>query len=107
MNTVNLIGRLTKDLELRYTSNNIAFCNFTIAINRPFKNESGENEVDFINCVAWRNTAENMSKYCGKGDQIGIIGRIQTRNYENNEGKRIYITEIACDSVQFLGQKRS
>ena len=105
MNKTFLVGRLTKDPELKYLSNNIAVANFTIAINRTFTNQIGEREADFINIVVWRKQAENVKKYLSKGSLVGIDGRIQTRNYENPEGKRVYITEVVADNVQFLESK--
>jgi single-strand DNA-binding protein len=105
MNKTFLVGRLTKDPELKYLSNNIAVANFTIAINRTFTNQTGEREADFINIVVWRKQAENVKKYLSKGSLVGIDGRIQTRNYENPEGKKVYITEVVADNVQFLESK--
>lgn len=107
LNRVVLVGRLTKDIELRYTSSNVAVAQFTIAVNRTFSNQSGEREADFVNCVAWRNQAENMSKYVKKGALIGVDGRIQTRSYDDATGKRVYVTEVVADSVQFLEPKGS
>lgn len=104
INRTVLVGRLTKDIELRYTQSNIAYCRFTLAVNRSFKKE-GEQEADFINCIAWRNQAENMAKYIGKGSLIGVEGRIQTGSYEK-DGQRIYTTDVVCDSVQFLEPKQ-
>ena len=104
-NTV-LVGRLTKDAELRYTGSGIATASFTIAIDRPFKNASGEKETDFINCVAWRKTAEILSNYTRKGSQVGVTGRIQTRNYTNNSGQKVYVTEVVAESVQLLDSKK-
>ncbi|MGI6329544.1 MAG: single-stranded DNA-binding protein [Bacilli bacterium] len=105
MNKVFLIGRLTKDPELRYLNDNTAVVNFTIAINRLFTNQSGEREADFINVVAWRRQAENIKKYLNKGSLLAVDGRIQTRNYENKEGVRVYVTEVVADNVQFLESK--
>lgn len=101
MNRCVLVGRLTKNPELRHTSNNVAVCSFTIAINRPF----GENEADFIDCQTWRVQAENLAKYMKKGSMIGIDGRIQSRSYNNKEGKTVYTTEVIADVVQFLEKK--
>lgn len=106
INRVVLVGRLTKDPELRYTPNGVAVCTFTLAVNRPFTNQEGERDVDFINCVTWRKTAENLANYQKKGNLIGIEGRIQTRSYEGNDGKRRYITEVIAESVQFLEPKK-
>ncbi|NFJ83985.1 single-stranded DNA-binding protein [Clostridium botulinum] len=95
------IGNLTKDIDLKFTEGGTAVANFTIAIRRNFKN-NGQYESDFINCVAFNKTAEILGKYTHKGSKIGIAGRIQTRNYENKEGQKIYITEIVVDEVEFL-----
>lgn len=97
-----LIGRLTKDPEVKYTQSNLAVCSFTIAVNRAFKKENEEREADFIQCVAWRNQAENLAKFTKKGSQIAVEGRIQTRNYEGQDGKKIYVTEVVADSIVFL-----
>lgn len=105
MNKVVLIGRLTKDPDLRYTSSNIAAVSFTIAINRTFTNQQGVREADFINIVAWRKQAENVKKYITKGNLVAVEGRIQTRNYDDKEGKKVYVTEVVADSVQFLEPK--
>lgn len=107
LNRVVLVGRLTKDPDLRYTAGGVAVANFTIAVNRPFSNQQGEREADFINCVIWRKPAENLANYMGKGSLVGVDGRIQTRSYDNQEGKRVYITEVVADSVQFLESKNS
>jgi len=108
MNKAILIGRLTRDPELRYTSSNRAVCQFTIAIDRPFTNQAtGQRETDFINVVAWDKTGENIGKYMTKGRLIAVEGRIQTRNYENNEGRRVYVTEVIASNVQFLESKNS
>ena len=105
MNTVNLVGRITKDLELRYTPSGVATVRFTIAVNRQFKKD-GQPDADFINCVAWRKTAENLANYQSKGSQIGVIGRIETGSYENSEGKRVYTTDIVANEIIFLGSKK-
>ena len=108
MNKAILIGRLTKDPEVRYTSSNRAVCQFTIAIDRPFTNQaSGQREADFINVVAWDRTGENVGKFMTKGRLIAVEGRIQTRNYENNEGRRVYVTEVVASNVQFLESKNA
>ena len=108
MNKAILIGRLTRDPELRYTSSNRAVCQFTVAIDRPFTNQaSGQREADFINVVAWDKTGENIGKYMTKGRLIAVEGRIQTRNYENNEGRRVYVTEVIASNVQFLESKNA
>ena len=108
MNKAILIGRLTRDPELRYTSSNRAVCQFTVAIDRPFTNQStGQREADFINVVAWDKTGENIGKYMTKGRLIAVEGRIQTRNYENNEGKKVYVTEVIASNVQFLESRNA
>src|SRR5699024_9998343 len=106
MNRTILVGRLTKDPELRYTANGVAVANFTLAVNRNFKNKQGEQEADFINCIVWQKPAENAANYLKKGSLAGVDGRIQTRNHENNEGRRVYVTEVVAESVQFLEPKR-
>ena len=105
MNKVILIGRLTKDPELRYTSSNVATASFSVAVDRNFTNQSGEREADFINIVVWRKQAENCKNYLTKGSQVAIEGRIQTRNYDGQDGKKVYVTEVVADNVQFLGTK--
>lgn len=105
MNRVVLVGRLTKDPDLRYTANGVPVATFTLAVNRTFTNQQGEREADFINCVIWRKPAENVSNFLKKGSLAGVDGRIQTRNYEGQDGKRVYITEVLAESVQFLEPK--
>ncbi|MBM7645516.1 single-strand DNA-binding protein [Scopulibacillus daqui] len=105
INRVVLVGRLTKDPELRYTPNGVAVANFTIAVNRPFTNQQGERDADFIQVVVWRRQAENAANYLSKGSLAGVDGRLQTRSYENNDGRRVYVTEVVADSVQFLEPK--
>lgn len=102
INNVTLIGRLTKDAELRYTPSNVAVATFTLAVNRTFKNENGDREADFINCVMWRQQAENLANWAKKGALIGITGRIQTRNYDNQQGQRVYVTEVVAEQFQLL-----
>lgn len=102
INNVTLVGRLTKDVELKYTPSNVANVSFTLAVNRTFKNANGEREADFINCVIWRQAAENFANWAKKGALIGITGRIQTRNYENGQGQRVYVTEVVADNFQML-----
>ena len=97
-----LVGRMTRDAELRYTPQNQAVATFTLAVNRNFKNQSGEREADFINVVIWRQQAENLANWAKKGALIGITGRIQTRNYENQQGQRVYVTEVVADNFQML-----
>lgn len=101
INRVVLVGRITKDPELKVTSSNIPVVSFTIAVNRSFTDQSGERQADFINCVVWRKQAENLARYIKKGGLLGIEGRIQTRNYETEQGMR-YVTEVLCESIQFL-----
>ncbi|EBF5150769.1 single-stranded DNA-binding protein [Listeria monocytogenes] len=107
MNRVVLVGRLTKDPELRYTPAGVAVATFTLAVNRTFTNQQGEREADFINCVVWRKPAENVANFLKKGSMAGVDGRVQTRNYEGNDGKRVYVTEIVAESVQFLEPRNS
>src|SRR5690625_7206323 len=107
LNRVVLVGRLTKDPDLRYTPNGVAVANFTIAVNRPFTNQQGNREADFINCVVWRRPAENLANYMKKGSMIGVDGRVQTRTFEGQDGKTVFVTEIVADSVQFLESKGS
>ncbi|WP_284140650.1 MULTISPECIES: single-stranded DNA-binding protein [unclassified Virgibacillus] len=107
LNRVVLVGRLTKDPDLRYTPNGVAVANFTVAVNRPFTNQQGNREADFINCVIWRRPAENLANYMKKGSMIGVDGRIQTRSFEGQDGKMVYITEVVADNVQFLETKGS
>lgn len=107
MNRVTLVGRLTKNPELRHTNTGTAVLNFTLAVNRQFKNQDGVREADFINMVAWRKTAELINEYLSKGSQIGVDGRIQTRNYEGEDGKRVYITEVVAETIEFLDTKKN
>ena len=104
MNRVELIGRITRDPELRYTSSNIATTRFTLAVNRPFQSQNGEQGTDFINVVVWRKQAENVKKYVSKGSLVAVEGRIQTGSYEK-DGQRVYTTDVVADSVQFLESK--
>ncbi|MED0717281.1 MULTISPECIES: single-stranded DNA-binding protein [Aeribacillus] len=103
INHVTLVGRLTKDPEIRYTSEGAPVANITLAVSRNFRNAAGEIDTDFVHCTLWRRTAENTANYCRKGSIVGVIGRIQTRNYENSEGKKVYVTEVVADSVRFMG----
>lgn len=107
LNRVVLVGRLTKDPDLRYTPNGVAVANFTVAVNRPFSNQQGNREADFINCVIWRRQAENLANYMKKGSMVGVDGRIQTRSFDGQDGKRVFITEVVAESVQFLESKGS
>ena len=108
MNKVILIGRLTRDPELKTTSSGTATTTFSIAVDRNFVNQqTGQREADFINCVAWRKQAENIARYCTKGTQVAVEGRIQVRNYDAQDGTKRYVTEVICDNVTFLGSKSS
>lgn len=102
INNVVLVGRLVRDPELRYTPNNQAVATFSLAVNRNFKGQNGEREADFINCVIWRQQAENLANWAKKGALIGITGRIQTRSYENQQGRRVYVTEVVANNFQLL-----
>ena len=102
INSTVLVGRLTRDPELKYTGNNIAVASFSLAVNRNFKDANGERETDFINCVIWRQQAENLVNWAKKGALIGITGRIQTRSYENQQGQRVYVTEVVAENFQML-----
>lgn len=103
MNYSFLIGRLTKDPDLRYTPNGTAVTTFTVAVDR----NNDKKEADFIAVVTWSKLAENVAQYCAKGKLVSVVGRIQTRNYENNEGKKVYVTEIVANEVKFLEPKGS
>ena len=105
MNKVILIGRLTRDPEMRTTTSGVSSTTFTLAVNRNFTNQNGEREADFIDCVAWRRQAENIAKYCTKGTQVAVDGRIQTRSYDAPDGTKRYVTEVIADNVTFLGAK--
>ena len=105
MNKFILMGRLTKDVEMRQTPNGIAVARFAIAVNRRFKNANGEYDVDFINCIAWRKTGEFISRYFQKGSMIAVVGSIQTRSWDGNDGKKQYATEVIVDEVYFTGSK--
>lgn len=106
LNRVILIGRLTRDPELRYTPAGVAVTQFTLAVDRPFTSQGGEREADFIPVVTWRQLAETCANYLRKGRLTAVEGRIQVRNYENNEGKRVYVTEVIADNVRFLESNR-
>jgi single-strand DNA-binding protein len=107
MNKVILLGRLTKDPETRYTqSTNTQVTSFTLAVNRRFVKQGEERQADFINIVSWNKTAEFVSKYFSKGQQVGVIGRIQTRNYDDEQGVKHYITEVIAEEVYFAGEKK-
>ncbi|MFD1317301.1 single-stranded DNA-binding protein [Loigolactobacillus zhaoyuanensis] len=105
INNAVLTGRLTRDVELRYTAGGAAVASFTLAVNRPFTNKSGEREADFINCVMWRKSAENFANFTHKGSLVGLVGRIQTRSYDNDAGTRVYVTEVVADNFSLLEPK--
>ncbi|OTP25078.1 single-stranded DNA-binding protein [Enterococcus faecalis] len=105
INTVTLVGRLTKEPDLRYTSNGIAVAQFILAVNRNFTNQNGDREADFINCVIWRKPAETLSNYARKGTLIGVVGHIQTRYYDNKQNQRVYVTEVVVDNFRLLESK--
>lgn len=107
MNVAVLVGRLTKDPELRRTNSDKAVASFILAVNRPFKNKDGDNEADFIRIVVWGKQAENVEKYITKGSQVAVDGRIQTHSYDDNDGKRVFVTEVVADNVTFLDTKKS
>lgn len=107
INRVVLVGRMTKDADLRYTPSGVAVATFTIALNRTYSNQQGEKEADFINCVIWRKPAENVANFTKKGSLVGVEGRIQTRSFDGQDGKRVYVTEVVADSVQFLEPKNN
>jgi single-strand DNA-binding protein len=105
INNVTLVGRLTKDPDLRYTSGGKGVATFTLAVNRNFTNQAGEREADFIQCVIWRKPAETLANYARKGTLLGVTGRIQTRSYDNQQGQRVYVTEVVAESFQLLESK--
>lgn len=107
MNRVFLIGRLTRDPELRYTGSNLPVATFSLAVNRNFSNQNGEREADFINIVVWRKQAENCKNYLKQGSQCAVEGRLQTRTYDDQNGQKRYITEVVADNVEFLGSRNS
>lgn len=107
MNKIILIGRLTKDPELRYTPSAVAVTQFTLAVDRPFKKEGAEREADFLPIIVWRAAAEACANHLKKGSLVAVEGRIQTRNYENNEGRRVYVTEVVAENVRFLSQPKN
>lgn len=107
INRVVLVGRLTKDPEFRTTQSGVDVTTFTLAVNRNFKDKNGEQQADFINCVVFRKQAENVNNYLNKGSLAGVDGRLQSRSYENKEGNRVFVTEVVCDSVQFLEPKNA
>ncbi|MDH6364319.1 single-strand DNA-binding protein [Enterococcus sp. PF1-24] len=105
INNVVLVGRLTKDPDLRYTSSGIAVATFTLAVNRSYTSQDGNREADFINCVIWRKSAETLANFGRKGSLIGVTGRIQTRSYDNQQGQKVYVTEVVADNFQMLESK--
>lgn len=107
INRVVLVGRLTRDVDLRYTKSGTAVGQFTMAVNRQYTNANGDREADFLNCIIWRKSAENLSNFTHKGSLVGIDGRLQTRNYENKEGQRVYVTEVVVDNFSLLDSKAS
>ncbi len=107
INKAVLVGRLVRDPEYRTTPSGVQVATFTLAVNRTFTNQQGEREADYINCVVFRKTAENVNQYLSKGKLAGVDGRLQSRSYENNEGQKVFVTEVVCDNVQFLEPKGS
>lgn len=105
INQVTIVGRLTRDPELRKTGEGLSVTSITLAVNRQFRNQHGEIEADFVQCTLWKKAAENTAQYCRKGSVVGITGRLHSRNYDNKEGKRVYVTEVVAESIQFLGAK--
>lgn len=105
INRIVLVGRMTRDPELRRTNTGTAVTSFTLAVNRSIKTADGQ-EADFINCVVWNKVAENVEQYCSKGSLVGIEGRLRSRSYDNAQGQKVYVTEVVCDSVQFLDTKK-
>lgn len=102
MNKVELVGRLTKEPEVKLTSNQTEYCNFTVAVDRKFKDKDGNRQADFIICVAWKQTATFIQKYFHKGNRIGLTGSIQTRTFDDNEGRKVFVTEVLVDDVEFV-----
>lgn len=105
INQVTLVGRLTKDPDMRVTTEGAHVAHITLAVSRHYRNHNGEIEADFVQCTLWNKAADNTVQYCRKGSVVGITGRLQTRNYENKEGKRVYVTEVVAESIRFLGPK--
>ena len=105
INQVTLVGRLTRDPELRRTTDGLPVTSVTLAVSRQFRNQHGEIEADFVNCTLWKKAAENTVQYCRKGSVVGVTGRLHTRHYDNKEGKRVYVTEVVAESIRFLGVK--
>lgn len=107
MNCTNLIGRMIKNPELRYTSNNQPVASFTLAVNRVFKGNEGQQNADFIPCVIWGTKAVNVDKFCSKGSLVGVTGRLQSRSYDNSNGQKVFVLELVCESIQFLETKKN
>nr|DAQ02529.1 MAG TPA: Single strand binding protein [Caudoviricetes sp.] len=107
MNNANLVGRLTRPVDLRYTQTGIAYGSFTLAVTRKYKNKDGEHEADFINCVIWKKGAELLANYTQKGSLIGVSGPIQTRSYDNQQGQRVYVTEVLVENFDFLESRKN
>lgn len=105
INQVTLVGRLTRDPELRKTSEGLPVTTVTLAVSRQFRNQHGEIEADFVQCTLWKKSAENTAQYCRKGSVVGVTGRLHSRHYENKEGKRVYVTEVVAEQIQFLSAK--
>lgn len=105
INNVVLVGRLTKDPDLRYTGSGTPVASFTLAVNRDFKNAAGEQEADFINCIIWRKSAETLANTVRKGQQIGVVGRVQTRSYENQQGQKVFVTEVVAERFNYLEKR--
>lgn len=105
INRVVLLGRLTRDVDLKYTQSGTAVGSFSLAVQRPFKDANGERSSDFVNAIIWRKPAENFANFVHKGSLVGIEGRLQTRNYENNQGQRVYVTEVVVDNFSLLEKK--
>ncbi|MBN1891439.1 MAG: single-stranded DNA-binding protein [Clostridiales bacterium] len=106
MNKVILVGRLTRDPEVKTTQNQVEVCSFTVAVDRRFKSANGERQADFLNCVAWRQQARLLGQYFQKGSRIGIVGNLQSRSYDDKDGKRVYVTEVSVDEIEFIDSKR-
>lgn len=107
INRVILVGRLTKDVEVRKTTSNISVASFTVAVDRRFSKDNSQQSADFISCVAWRQSADFLGQYAKKGSLVGVEGRIQTRNYDGQDGKKVYVTEVVVDNVQLLSSRNS
>lgn len=107
INRVVLVGRLTKDVDLRKTNTNTSVCSFTLACNRRFQSQQGGPTADFINCIAWRQSADYLARYASKGAMVAVEGRITTRSYDNQQGQKVYVTEVTCDSVSLVGSNRN